>query len=128
MSEENKQAVTEQVKAEEVKQEPVEAKPETAPVPEVKEEEQPAPQKEVEYRIPPQNEPLSPWAYIGLQILFAIPIVGFIFLIVFSFNKSNINRRNFALSYFAWWLLCVIAVVVVIVVLGGTILSMINGG
>ena len=49
--------------------------------------------------IPAENRPLSPWAYFGLQILFAIPVVGFIFLIVFSCSRANINRRNFARSY-----------------------------
>ena len=49
--------------------------------------------------IPEEYQPLSPWAYFGLQILFAVPIVGFIFLIIFSINGSNLNRRNFARSY-----------------------------
>lgn len=63
--------------------------------------------------LPEENKPLSPWGYFGLQILFAIPVVGFIFLIVFSFNGSNINRRNFARSY---WCAVVIAVILVVVV------------
>lgn len=49
--------------------------------------------------LPEQYRPLSPWSYFGLSILFTIPIVGFIFLIVFSCKSSNINRRNFARSY-----------------------------
>lgn len=63
--------------------------------------------------IPEENRPLSPWAYFGLQLLFAIPIVGFVFLIVFSCNGSNINRRNFARSY---WCSLVIAAIVFFVV------------
>ena len=99
----------------------------TAPaVVEKKPEEKPEPV--VQYYLPPQNYPLSPWAYIGLQILFSLPIIGFIFLIIFSISKKNINRRNFALSYFAWWLLGLIAVVVVILVLGGTIMGLLAGG
>lgn len=58
-----------------------------------------APVAVVTKEIPEENRPLSPWAYFGLQLLFAIPIVGFVFLIVFSCNGSNINRRNFARSY-----------------------------
>ncbi len=49
--------------------------------------------------IPEEYSPLSPWAYFGLSLLFSIPVVGFIFLIIFSCKKSNINRRNYALSY-----------------------------
>ena len=55
--------------------------------------------------IPREYSPLSPWAYFGLSLLFNIPIVGFVMLIVFSFNKSNINRRNFARSYWCAWLI-----------------------
>ena len=103
------------------------AEEKTAPaVVEKKLEEKPEPV--VQYYLPPQNYPLSPWAYIGLQILFSLPIIGFIFLIIFSISKKNINRRNFALSYFAWWLLCLIAVVVVILVFGGTIMGLLAGG
>ena len=59
--------------------------------------------------VPEENRPLSPWGYFGLQLLFAIPVVGFIFLIVFSCNGSNINRRNFARSY--WCSLIILAVI-----------------
>lgn len=64
--------------------------------------------------IPPENRPLGAWAYFGLQLLFSIPVVGFIFLIVFSCNGSNINRRNFARSY--WCGLVILAVVIAIYV------------
>ena len=52
------------------------------------------------YEGPDQFQPLSPWAYFGYTILFAIPIIGFILLIVFSFSDKNINRRSFARSFF----------------------------
>ncbi len=41
---------------------------------------------------------MSPWSYIRLSILYSIPVIGWIFMIVFSFS-SNINRRNFTRSY-----------------------------
>ena len=62
-------------------------------------------------QIPPEYQPLSAWAYFGLSILFSIPIVGFIFLIIFSFNGSNINRRSFARSY--WCSLIVVAIILI---------------
>lgn len=62
--------------------------------------------------IPEEYQPLSPWAYLGLQILFAIPIVGFIFLIIFSCNGSNLSRRNFARSYWCALLLVVIVIAI----------------
>lgn len=60
--------------------------------------------------VPEENRPLSPWTYFGLQLLFAVPVVGFIFLIIFSCNGSNINRRNFARSY---WCSLIIAVIII---------------
>ena len=62
--------------------------------------------------LPEQYRPLSPWSYFGLSILFTIPLVGFIFLIVFSFNGSNINRRNFARSY--WCALIIVGTVAIL--------------
>lgn len=75
--------------------------------------------------IPEENRPLSPWAYFGLQLLFAVPIVGFIFLIIFSCNGSNINRRNFARSYWCSLLIAaiIIAVCAVFAVIAGISLS-----
>lgn len=54
-------------------------------------------------------KPLSPWAYYGYGLLFSIPLVGLIFLIIFSFSDENINRRNFARSY---WIALLIGIVV----------------
>ncbi|MBO5783435.1 MAG: zinc ribbon domain-containing protein [Clostridia bacterium] len=66
-------------------------------------------------QIPEEYQPLSPWAYFGLQILFSIPIVGFVFLIIFSINGSNLNRRNFARSY--WCGLIIVGSILLIVLL-----------
>lgn len=68
-----------------------------------------------EQNIPEQYRPLSPWAYWGLSILYAVPIVGFVFLIVFSFNSSNINRRNFTRAYWCGLLLAAIVVIILLV-------------
>jgi hypothetical protein len=72
-----------------------------------------SPETSAEAKLPAQYKPLGAWAYFGLQLLFSVPVVGFVFLIVFSFNGSNINRRNFARSY---WCAVVIAVILVVVV------------
>ncbi len=52
--------------------------------------------------LPDNFKPLSPWAYVGYMLLYAIPIVGFVFLIINSTGAArNINKRNFARSYWA---------------------------
>lgn len=65
--------------------------------------------------IPNQYKPLSPWAYFGYNILFAIPLVGFICAIIFAFDNSNLNRRNYARSFFCGLILIVIILVIVMV-------------
>ncbi len=63
--------------------------------------------------IPENYRPISPWAYWGLKLLYSIPIVGFVFLIVFTFSRGNINRRNFTRSY---WCDAIIAAVICLIV------------
>lgn len=65
--------------------------------------------------IPNEYRPLSAWAYFGYNILFAIPLVGFIMLIVFAFDSSNINRRNYARSFFCAYLVAIIILIVVLI-------------
>ncbi|MDO4807062.1 MAG: hypothetical protein Q4A07_07430 [Coriobacteriales bacterium] len=60
------------------------------------------------FNLPPEFRPLGAWAYFGLMILFSIPLLGFIFLIVFSLSDANINRRNFARAYFCGLLVCAV--------------------
>ena len=64
-----------------------------------------------------QYRPLSPWAYFGYSLLFSLPLVGFILLIVFSFSNDNINRRNYARSFWCALLVALI-IVVILAVLG----------
>ncbi len=62
-----------------------------------------------------QFRPLSAWAYFGYGILFAIPIIGWIFLLIFTFSSKNYNRRSFARSYWCSLFAAVIIVTVLMV-------------
>jgi len=71
-----------------------------------------------------QFRPLSPWAYFGYQLLFAIPIVGLICLIIFSLSSGNINRRNFARSYFCVLIISIaIAIIMIASGIGASVLT-----
>ncbi len=62
--------------------------------------------------IPSEYKPISMWGYFGYQILFAIPIIGFILLLVFALGGTrNINLRNFARSYFCLFIIIVVAII-----------------
>lgn len=63
--------------------------------------------------LPSEFKPMGAWSYFGHSLLFSIPIVGFILLIVFSVGGTgNINKRNFARSFF-----CVYAIIAIIAVI-----------
>ena len=62
--------------------------------------------------IPSEYKPISMWGYFGYQILFAIPIIGFILLLVFSLGGTkNINLKNFARSYFCLFIIAIVIIV-----------------
>lgn len=79
--------------------------------------------------LPPKYRPLTAWAYFGYNILFSIPVIGFIFMVIFALNSSNIPRRSFARSFFCVYILIAIVVVIIIMALGGitTIVALIAG-
>jgi hypothetical protein len=73
---------------------------------------EPAKKEITEDDLPDHLKPMGAWSYFGLQLLFAIPIVGFVFLIVFSFSRGNLNRRSFARSY---WCAALVGVAIFVV-------------
>lgn len=73
--------------------------------------------------IPINYKPLSAWAYFGYQLLFAIPLIGFILLIIFSFDNANINRRNYARSFFCSYLIALIILIIFFALGLGTYLT-----
>ncbi|MBO4413429.1 MAG: hypothetical protein IKX86_03375 [Clostridia bacterium] len=75
-----------------------------------------------QYYTDSQLQPISAWGYFGYMLLFSIPLLGFILLIVFSVSDDNINRRNFARSY---WCSLVIALIIIGLIL---VIALVSGG
>ena len=74
--------------------------------------------------IPDNYKPISMWGYFGYEILFSIPFIGIILLLVFSFGGTkNVNLKNFARSYFCFFLIELIITIVLAVLIGVGILS-----
>lgn len=63
-------------------------------------------------KIPTEYTPISMWGYFGYQILFTIPIIGWIFIIIFALTAQNINLRNFARSQFCVMIIWLFLVVI----------------
>ena len=76
-----------------------------------------------ESQLPEKYRPLGAWSYFGLSILFSIPIVGFIFLIVFACSPANINRRSYARSFFCVYILAAI-ILSVFFIAGGSLAAL----
>ena len=64
-------------------------------------------------QLPQEYRPISMWGYFGYEILFSIPVIGFICLIVFALGAKNVNKKNFARSYFCYTIICLVVFIVV---------------
>ena len=61
------------------------------------------------------DKPISSWGYVGLMILYTIPVLGIIFLLIHAFRGKNINVRNFARSYIIQFVIVFVGYIVLIV-------------
>lgn len=63
--------------------------------------------------VPDKYQPISMWGYFGYELLFAIPVIGFIVLLVFAFGgTANVNVKNFARSKFCVFIIWAIMIAV----------------
>lgn len=64
------------------------------------------------HKIPAEYTPISMWGYFGYEILFSIPLIGWICVIVFAISASNQNLKNFARSQFCLLIIALILTVI----------------
>lgn len=76
-------------------------------------------------RVPAEYKPITMWGYFGYQILFSIPIIGWIFVIIFAISAENINLKNFARSQFCLWIIWL--VFFLLTALTGALGAILNG-
>ena len=69
--------------------------------------------KEFEKLLPRSYKPISGWGYFWRKVLYAIPVLGWIFLIIHAVAAQNRHTRSFARSYFCGLLLFAIIAVIV---------------
>lgn len=60
--------------------------------------------------IPEDYEPIGMWGYFGYQLLFMIPVVGWILCISFAVMAKNYNLRNFSRSQFCYLIIYIVIV------------------
>ncbi len=70
------------------------------------------------------------WEFLGLIVLFAIPVVGFIAAIVFLFVPKRNSLKNFAGATLTWLIVraiaALISIVIAVTVIGGLLIPTIN--
>lgn len=78
------------------------------------------------YAPPAEYKPISAWGYIGWNILFAIPVVGWILILVFGLGGTkNVNLKNYARSFLIVFLITLSIVALIFVAI--FILSIVMG-
>ena len=76
-----------------------------------------------------QNKVISTGLYIGLMLLFAIPIIGFIACIIMAFAAKNKNIKNYAKATLIWMIIAFVLIGILVAiasVLVGTLTDYIN--
>lgn len=81
--------------------------------------------QEAKPEIPFEYKPISAWGYVGWNLLFGIPVVGFIILIILSVGGTkNKNLKNYARSFWCLYLLLLLTIVIALIISGGKIMNM----
>ena len=70
--------------------------------------------------LPEEFRPLGPWTYFWTNILYNIFPIGIIFCVIHAIGAKNINKRNFARSYFCFVIVVAIIIGVILLIGGGT--------
>jgi len=88
-----------------------------------------APTYQPTVEIDKRREVLGTWAYIGASILFAIPLIGLIFSIVWAASGSvNLNLRNYSRAYLIMLLIGIVIGVVFISIFAAMAFSFLGSG
>ena len=79
--------------------------------------------------LPEEYKPVSVGKYIGYSILFALPLVGFIMLLVTAFSGgTNKSLKNYARAMLVMYAIGVVLGIVLVVLMGVLGMSMMDSG
>ena len=64
-----------------------------------------------------EYKPISPFGYVGYELLFSIPVIGWIIQLCFAIFHKNRNVKNFARSLYCFYLLMSVFAIVIVVLI-----------
>ena len=65
------------------------------------------------------NRPLGTWDFFWIRVLCGLPIIGIVFILIWSFDGQSVNRRNLARSMVISWLAGIVLALVLYAALFG---------
>ena len=65
------------------------------------------------------SKSIKPWGYVWLNILYAIPVLGWLVWLINALFAKNTNVKNHARSFF-----CAVVLVLIVAVIAGAILGL----
>lgn len=65
------------------------------------------------------SKSIKPWGYVWLNILYAIPVLGWLVWLINALFARNTNVKNHARSFF-----CAVVLVLIVAVIAGAILGL----
>ena len=67
--------------------------------------------KRRDYAGPREFRPVSPWGYVGLSLLYSLPVIGWLICLIVALAGRNVNRRSHARSVWCSLLAVILAAV-----------------
>lgn len=71
-----------------------------------------------QYQMQMEYKPISAWGYLGYELLFLLPVVGWIIMIIMCFAPTNKNVKNFARAHVILYIILIVLVILLIAALG----------
>ena len=95
---------------------------------------EPSPAPQPQYASQPEQRPqggkygvASTASFFWLMLLFALPVIGWICCIVFSFAPQNENIKHYARAILLWDIVAIVAVILLAIFASGFLATDING-
>lgn len=74
-----------------------------------------------QYQMQMEYKPISAWGYLGYELLFLLPVVGWIIMIIMCFAPANKNVKNFARAHVILYIILIVLVIIIVAAAGASL-------